>query len=84
MAKDGKAFRPDPKAKPHGGKPQWTPSETETAALNNASAHDLLTLIHAGGDSMNKVRRWWQSKTGGDYTAFMRAIDAWQREAGES
>ena len=67
---------------PGGGKPQWTPSEAEAAVLDGLEADELLQLVAQGGDTKEKVRRWWMNKhPGTNVTDYYRQITVWQAAA---
>ena len=60
------------------GKAQWNPSDAEKALFEEMTPAERFRVSTRGGADLNKLRRWYQAKTGCDVYGFYHALQVWQ------
>ena len=60
------------------GKAQWNPSDAEKELFEAMTPGEKSKVAARGGTDLNKLRRWYQAKTGCDVYGFYHALQVWQ------
>ena len=60
------------------GKAQWNPSDAEKELFEAMTPGEKSKVAARGGADLNKLRRWYQAKTGCDVYGFYHALQVWQ------
>ena len=56
------------------GKAQWNPSDAEKELFEAMTPGEKSKVAVRGGADLNKLRRWYQTKTGCDVYGFYHAL----------
>ena len=59
------------------GKAQWNPSDAEKELFEAMTPGEKSKVAARGGADLNKLRRWYQAKTGCDVYGFYHALQVW-------